>query len=153
MRIRWHCSRLAMRPTWALSLGLLTALLILAQGCSDATGPAAWERGDILDRLNGLPGVEAVEIQPYYGYPRAFRLDISQPVDHYRPNGMTFTQRAYLSHIADSITMVFAPSGYGTTPESGQELAATLQSRLAIPDRMASRPGSSPDRGATRADL
>jgi hypothetical protein len=116
-----------MRPAWALSLGLLTALLILAQGCSDATGPAAWERGDILDRLNGLPGVEAVEIQPYYGYPRAFRLDISQPVDHDRPNGTTFTQRAYLSHIADSVTMVFAPSGYGTTPESGQELAGILQ--------------------------
>lgn len=69
----------------------------------------------------------AVEIEPYYGYPRAFRLDITQPVDHNRPNGPSFTQRAYLSHIADSIPMVFAPSGYGTTPESGQELAEILQ--------------------------
>jgi len=109
-----------------LSLLLLQALLLVS-GCSDATGPAPWDRGDILDRLNALPGVVAVEIEPYYGYPRAFRLDITQPVDHNRPNGPSFTQRAYLSHIADSIPMVFAPSGYGTTPESGQELAEILQ--------------------------
>jgi len=109
-----------------LSLLLLQALLLVA-GCSDATGPDPWDRGDILDRLNALPGVVAVEIEPYYGYPRAFRLDITQPVDHNRPKGPSFTQRAYLSHIADSSPMVFAPSGYGTTPESGQELAEILQ--------------------------
>jgi len=127
MRIPGNRFRLARRPVLALFPRLLTALLGLALGCSDATGPAAWERGDILDRLNALPGVEAAEIQPFYGYPRAFRLAITQPVDHNRPNGATFTQRAYLSHIADSIPMVFAPSGYGTTPESGQELAGILQ--------------------------
>jgi len=115
--------RLWMSPVRA----LFPVLLLLAQGCTDATGPAPWDRGDILDRLNALPGVVAVEIQPHYGYPRAFQLDITQPVDHDRPNGATFTQRAYLSHIADSVPMVFAPSGYGTTPESGQELAEILQ--------------------------
>ena len=46
---------------------------IVPAGCSDTTGPEPWERGDILDRLNGLPGVTATEIQPYYGYPRAFQ--------------------------------------------------------------------------------
>ena len=104
-----------------------TILLLLAQGCDDVTGPPPWEQGDILQRLNALPGVEAREIQPYYGYPRAFQLDITQPVDHARPNGATFSQRAYLSHISDSAPMVFAPSGYGTTPQSGQELAGLLQ--------------------------
>jgi len=106
---------------------LAVSVLLLTLGCSDTTGPAPWEEGDILERLNALPGVAAAEIQPYYGYPRAFRLDILQPVDHNRPNGETFTQRAYLSHISDSVAMVFAPSGYGTTPESGQELAGILQ--------------------------
>ena len=110
-----------------LRLALLSAFLPLAQGCSDTTGPAPWDRGDILDRLNALPGVTAIEIQPYYGYPRAFQVDITQPVDHNRPNGPTFKQRAYLSHIVDSVPMVFAPSGYGTTPQSGQELAEILQ--------------------------
>lgn len=106
---------------------LVLLFFILGQACSDTTGPAPWDRGDILDRLNALPGVVAVEIEAYYGYPRAFRLDITQPVDHHRPHGPGFTQRAYLSHAADSIPMVFAPSGYGTTPQSGQELAEILQ--------------------------
>jgi hypothetical protein len=85
------------------------------------------DRLDILERLNALPGVQAREIQPYYGYPRAFQLDFTQPVDHDNPTGPSFTQRAYLSHVADSLPMVFAPSGYGTTPQSGQELAGILQ--------------------------
>jgi hypothetical protein len=106
---------------------LLLCALFLTGGCSDVVGPDPWESGDILDRLNALPGVQAVEIEAYYGYPRAFQLDITQPVDHDRPNGPTFTQRAYLSHASDTLPMVFAPSGYGTTPQSGQELAEILQ--------------------------
>ena len=112
------------RPPPLLSL---IGILLLVWGCSDATGPQGWETGDILDRLNALPGVQAVEIQAYYGYPRAFQLEITQPVDHDRPNGPSFTQRAYLSHASDSIPMVFAPSGYGVTPQSGQELAEIMQ--------------------------
>ncbi|MBT8396592.1 MAG: hypothetical protein HKO65_09095 [Gemmatimonadetes bacterium] len=106
---------------------LFSLPLLFIAGCSDSTGPEPWERGDLLDRLNGLPGVTAAEIQPYYGYPRAFQLDITQPVDHLNPTGPQFTQRAYLSHVADSLPMVFAPSGYGTSPQSGQELAGILQ--------------------------
>ena len=111
-------------------LSLLCCLLLIlggTSGCSDSTGPGHRDPGDMLDRLNALPGVQALEIQPYYGYPRAFQLDITQPVDHDNPSGPAFTQRAYLSHVADSTPMVFAPSGYGTTPESGQELAGILQ--------------------------
>ena len=108
-----------------------TFFLILALawvgGCTDSTGPDPWTEGDLLERLNALPGVRAQEIQPFYGYPRAFQLDITQPVDHNNPNGPTFTQRAYLSHVPENTPMVFAPSGYGTTPESGQELAGILQ--------------------------
>lgn len=103
------------------------AVVLLVVGCSDTTGPEPWDRGDILLRLNALPGVEAREIEAYYGYPRAFQLDITQPVDHDRPGGPKFTQRAYLSHASDEAPMVFAPSGYGTTPRSGQELAGILQ--------------------------
>jgi len=117
------------RSSRGLSFPLIFLLgaLLLAGGCSDATAPPSWASGDILDRLNALPGVQAVEIEAYYGYPRAFQLDITQPVDHDRPNGSTFTQRAYLSHVSDTMPMVFAPSGYGTTPQSGQELAEIMQ--------------------------
>ena len=102
-------------------------LLLGLASCSDSTGPDPWDRGDILDRLNALPGVQAQEIQPHWGYPRAFQLDISQPIDHDRSNAGSFTQRAYLSFVADSTPMVFAPSGYGTSSQSGQELAGILQ--------------------------
>ncbi len=113
-----------LRPITAFFLILA---LIETNGCTDSTGPEPWDRGDILARLNALPGVEAREIEPYYGYPRAFQLDITQPVDHNHPKGPRFTQRAYLSHVDNSTPMVFAPSGYGTTPSSGQELAGILQ--------------------------
>lgn len=105
---------------WALFLSLFS------WACTDTTGPGPHQERDLLDRLNAIPGVEAREIQPHYGYPRAFQLDISQPVDHRNPGGPRFSQRAYLSHIADTVPMVFAPSGYGTSPQSGQELAGLL---------------------------
>lgn len=103
----------------------LAALLALAAAaCGDATGPGD---GDLLERLNALPGVRAVEIQPYYGYARAFQLDITQPVDHHDPSGPTFTQRAYLSHADEDAPMVFGAYGYGATETSGEEMATFLQ--------------------------
>jgi hypothetical protein len=107
------------RPGRVVALALATFLA----SCSERTGPDT--RTDLLDRLNALPGVQAREIQPHYGYPKAFQLDITQPVDHDHP-GASFTQRAYLSHVDASAPMVFAPSGYGASPESGQELAWIL---------------------------
>lgn len=116
-----------MKSSSFIRLALAIGLVLGTIGCSDSTGPDPWDRGDILDRLNALPGVDAEEIQPYWGYPRAFRLDITQPIDHNHPSSGAFTQRAYLSFVADSTPMVFAPSGYGTSPQSGQELAGILQ--------------------------
>jgi hypothetical protein len=98
---------------------------VALSACSDSTGPS--EPSDLLDRLNALPGVTAREIASSYGYPRAFELDIVQPVDHDNPGGSTFSQRAYLSHADDAAPMVYGPYGYGANSESGQELAGILQ--------------------------
>jgi hypothetical protein len=97
------------------------ASLLLVLSCDNPTEPV-----DILTQLRALPGVTVTEIEPHYDYPRAFRLDITQPVDHDAPNGPQFTQRAYLFHVDDDMPMVFAPSGYGTSPRSGQEIAGVL---------------------------
>ena len=105
--------------------GALAALLLGILSCSDTTGPPA--DLDLLDRLNALPGVSAREIPPQYGYPRAFQLDITQPLDHRAPFGRTFTQRAYLSHTDESMPLVFGTSGYGANEYTGSELAALLQ--------------------------
>jgi hypothetical protein len=100
-------------------------LLVVLSGCADAVGPDP--SLDLLDRLNALPGVAAREVEPYYGYPRAFELDITQPVDHDYPQGARFTQRAYLSHAGEELPMVFGTRGYGASRESGSELAGILQ--------------------------
>ncbi|HSW28608.1 MAG TPA: S28 family serine protease [Longimicrobiales bacterium] len=102
-----------------------SAVLALSlAACGDATAP---DPGDLLDRLDALPGVTATEIPPHYGYPRQFLLEITQPVDHDDPKGPTFTQRAWLSHTGEDRPMVFGAYGYGASEESGEELAGLLQ--------------------------
>ena len=84
------------------------------------------ENLDLLAKIQSLEGVEAIEIASEYDYPRAFQIDITQPVDHNNPEGAKFTQRIYLSHVDESMPMVFAPSGYTTSTKSGQEIAGIL---------------------------
>ncbi|MCP5107622.1 MAG: hypothetical protein GY950_29815 [bacterium] len=99
-------------------------LFIILNNCSKETPEQVL---DILEKIRALPGVTVIEIDPYYGYPRAFQIDITQPVDHNNPYGPQFTQRMYLSHSDESLPMVFAPSGTAVTESYGQELAAILQ--------------------------
>lgn len=107
----------------------LACVALALAACGDATGP---DGGDLLDRLNALPGVTAVEIVPHYGYPRQFVLDITQPVSHDNPSGPTFTQRAWLSHADVGAPMVFGAYVTGPTrsrgrssPESSRRTAST----------------------------
>lgn len=89
-------------------------------------GPRETQLLDILVKLRALPGITVTEIEPYYGYPRAFQIDLIQPVDHHNPGGWIFVQRMYLSHVDESMPMIFAPSGYASFPTSGQEIAGIL---------------------------
>ena len=57
---------------------------------------------DILVKLRALPGITVTEIEPHYGYPRAFQIDLIQPVDHHNFAGWIFVQRMYLSHVDES---------------------------------------------------
>ena len=82
---------------------------------------------DILGKIETLEGVTVTEITPQTGAPREFQIDITQPVDHNNPNGAKFTQRAYLSHVDETMPMVFAPNGYQSSARSSQELAGLLQ--------------------------
>jgi len=76
----------------------------------------------LLDRFNLLPGVSAVEIEPYYNFPQAFEIDVTQAVDHNNPDGQKYTQRIYLKHVDESLPMVINTSGYGATVKSGSDL-------------------------------
>ena len=76
----------------------------------------------LLDRFNSLPGVSAVEIDPYYNFPQAFEIEVTQAVDHNNPDGQNFTQRIFLKHVDESLPMVINTAGYGATVKSGSDL-------------------------------
>jgi hypothetical protein len=84
----------------------------------------------LIDRLNELPGVSAVAIEPVYGYPEQFRLEITQPIDHENPTSGTFVQEAWLHHAGEELPMVFGPAGYGTSERTGQELGSILGANM-----------------------
>jgi len=86
----------------------------------------------LIEIINDLPGVTAVSINPVYGYPEQFRIEITQPVDHNNPGGATFVQKAYLHHAGEDLPMVFGPAGYGTSERSGQELGRIMGANLLL---------------------
>ncbi len=104
-------------------LPALAAFLFLS-ACDDVTFDD--EPIDLRERLDALPGVDVAEIAPSHGAQRAFRLDITQPVDHADPDGRQFTQRAYLLHVDETMPMVFAPGGYDVSEGLTQEMATLL---------------------------
>jgi hypothetical protein len=81
----------------------------------------------LLQRLQRIPGVEAVAIAPLPGYAQAFQVDILQPVDHDQAGRGEFRQRFYLSYRADEAPTVFYTSGYGISRNYESEPAALLQ--------------------------
>ncbi|MCP4709587.1 MAG: hypothetical protein GY869_13250 [Planctomycetes bacterium] len=99
---------------------------LFASDSTEIIQPDEPEPVDILERLQALPGIEVVEIDPENDYPRQFEIYISQPVDHQNPGGQQFVQRMYLSHRDESEPMIFAPSGYSPSPRSRQEMTYLL---------------------------
>jgi len=75
-----------------------------------------------------LAGVTVTEIDPSGGYSRAFRIDITQPVDHNNPAGQTFIQRLYLHHADESLPMIFNTNGYAVRANYINELAGIISS-------------------------
>ena len=104
----------------------LTGILLLVCVSCKKNQSDNFDNLDLLAKINSLEGVSAVEISPQNGYPRAFQIDVTQPVDHNNPSGAKFTQRVFLSHVDETKPMVFAPNGYRSTPSSGQEIARLL---------------------------
>ncbi len=109
--------------------GLAFVSLIIAS-CSrkaDETPEPTPPSETLLQKLQELPGVQAVELPALSGFTSSFQVDISQPVDHANPSAGTFNQRFYLSHRSDDAPMVFYTSGYGISNNAEPELSALLQ--------------------------
>ena len=109
--------------------GLALVSLIIAS-CSrktDETPAPTPTSQTLLQKLQALPGVQAVQIPTLSGFTSSFQVDITQPVDHVDPSAGTFSQRFYLSLRADDAPMVFYTSGYGINRNSEPELSVLLQ--------------------------
>jgi hypothetical protein len=81
----------------------------------------------LLERLEQLPGVQAMAIDPPAGYAQAFQVDINQPLDHCDQAKGDFRQRFYLSYRGENASNVFYTSGYGVSRNYESEPAALLQ--------------------------
>lgn len=110
--------------------------LLVAAGCggdddggSDGSGgPDASVPDDILEFLQGIPGmtVSEVALDPGSDY-RFFHLTYEQPADHDDPDGVVFQQRMTLLHIDRDAPVVLHTSGYY---EYDQPFAAELTNLL-----------------------
>jgi hypothetical protein len=107
--------------------GLFILILFTVLVCCEKQQP---EQRTLEEKLNDLPGVTAVPIDPVYGYPAQFRLEIVQPVDHRTPGGPSFVQEAFLHHAGEDLPVIFGPAGYGISEASGQELGRMMESNM-----------------------
>jgi hypothetical protein len=113
---------------WALAgLVLFGWLLPSCSRKSDETPEPVPPTQTLLQKLQALPGVQAVQIPALSGFTGSFQVDINQPLDHADPSAGTFSQRFYLSHRSDDAPMVFYTSGYGINNNAEPELSALLQ--------------------------
>lgn len=60
-------------------------------------------------------------------FDRILEVMIEQPVDHRNPNGDTFTQRLYISHLDPSLPVVFVTAGYDAKYYYTTEIATHLK--------------------------
>jgi hypothetical protein len=119
----------------------------LAEPVTQAQGVEAAVSGDILAKLQSIPGVTVLEERrsPFPGT-RFFRLLVEQPADHAKPQGERFGMRVNLLHRSESAPMVLAGGGYGlgNNPSRAEPTALLGANQLTVEHRFFgnSRPAS-----------
>lgn len=96
-------------PAMNLAVALSVSLGLALAACGD-DGPET--PAGLLDQLNALPGVTAVEEPTDLALYSYFILRFEQPVDHADPDGPKFQQRVSLLHRDQAAPMVALTSGY-----------------------------------------
>jgi len=97
-------------------LAYLVVISLIVSCHKKSTEPDPVDNIDILEKIESLEGINVIEITPQNGYSRQFEIEIIQPVDHNNQDGLTFIQRAYLSHVDTGEPMILATSGYSARP-------------------------------------
>ncbi|WP_437813898.1 S28 family serine protease [Sorangium sp. So ce1078] len=83
-------------------------------GGSGGDGPASRDLLEQLQDIDGLTAVEQDSSLPGYRY---FVMEIDQPADHDHPEGVRFQQRVVLHHRDPAAPMVLATEGYHIYPD------------------------------------
>lgn len=109
----------------AVPLLFTSALILLLQACNKDEN-ALNGSGDILVELQSIDGLTIKEIPVEDHFERLFEIRIDQPVDHNQPNGLTFSQKLYLGHIASDLPMVFETEGYERSNHKTREISELL---------------------------
>ncbi|MEO1258192.1 MAG: S28 family serine protease [Bacteroidota bacterium] len=104
---------------------LIIAISFTITSCNNSDDSPA-NNGDILDRLNALAGVSAIELITVDHFNRLFEITVEQPVDHNQPNGAVFTQKIYLGHIDENLPVAFETEGYARSSHKTRELSGLL---------------------------
>jgi len=101
---------------------LISSLLTLFLAVTLVTG-----KGSIDAFINQLPvtDVEVMERESFYG--NIYEIMLEQPLDHNRPDGPTFSQRIYISHVDTSKPVVMVTAGYGAGYYHTSEIANHLK--------------------------
>jgi hypothetical protein len=76
--------------------------------CPALPAAAPCAANDLLGRLNCVPGVVATS----NGMPDQYLIELTQPVDHARPDGATFQQRILLTYVGPDAPFVLHTTGY-----------------------------------------
>ncbi|MCP4213670.1 MAG: hypothetical protein GY765_03390 [bacterium] len=117
-----------------LILILFVSLMVSCKTDTDTEQPP--DTRDILEKLESILGLEVTEIETARGYDRAFRIEVTQPVDHMKPNGETFLQRVYLYHRDESLPMIMQTAGYSSSHRHFSELSGLITgNHMTMPHR------------------
>ena len=100
--------------------------ILLVLSCGIQKEKEEKPKSNLLDRLITVPDISVKEIGRFGQFSQVFDILITQPLDHDNPNGETFQQRIFLSHIDESSPTVFVPDGTGISQIRTLELTNIL---------------------------
>lgn len=86
----------------------------------------------LIERLSDIEGVEVKKIVSPAGYKDAYRLTITQPIDHNNPDAGTFEQRVWLSFKDYSRPNVIITEGYTSDRNRITEIAKLLNANQIV---------------------
>lgn len=92
---------------------------------------------ELLTKLKEtLPGVEIAQAVNESGFSESYILKIPQPVDHKRPEGPSFFQEVFLSHVSFTSPVVLVTEGYEayyvSDPKYREELSKMLNANQIV---------------------